>query len=137
MKLKYLAEHQHCQPCPPTGALETQHSQTAFRLVAADPITDADFLPPAILSPHRTFSARQQKCSAYALSFFKTQKQARALYLKLSKQNKNFRWKYIAKTQIDPGDGLVTNANNNGHFDLHEAQGIQLHTKATCCGPCS
>ncbi|RQW69057.1 hypothetical protein EBB56_18590 [Halomonas sp. YLB-10] len=135
MQLKYEKHHNECIFCH-VPHLPSAQGGKAYRLVPDAFPTDSEFLPPAIMKPARTFKTAEQRCSAYALSFFTSAHNARRMQAKLAKQIKAFRrMQCIAETAVDPKDGKVSEVDSKGHFDLHESRDARLAHSVTNCYP--
>lgn len=140
MHLKYDVEikalHAAGAPCPAVNAIYIASSFEAFRLVQ-NPLSATDFLPPAKVNHGRQkFGKRPVNCGAFALSYFKTYEQAQsqrcklvALYGPSTKIGD-----YIASSLIEPNDGLCTQPNGHGHFDLYEEKNTALENKSSVSG---
>ena len=104
----------------------------AFRFVFEDMYHRNNFLPVLLINPKRQLSEDSAKCSGYALSFFSSLEKAKNQYLKLKKRNKAIGKSlgtHIAKGFIDETDGVVSEINKSGHFDLHEFENVDLKRK--------
>lgn len=135
MQLKYNNYHAVCISCR-VPTLSVAQAGLAYRLVPDAFPTDDDFLPPAIMKPERSFRSAEQRCSAYALSFFTSINSARAMQIKLAKQNKVFkRMQCVAEVAVEPTDGKHSQANSKGHFDLHEYENASLASAVRTCHP--
>ncbi|NJL11226.1 MAG: hypothetical protein HC908_16645 [Calothrix sp. SM1_7_51] len=90
-----------------------------------------NFLPVLIQNPKRQLKA-EAKCSGYALSCFDTEKNAEARYQKLMKNNRNI-YKtigtHLGKIYICETDGVVSEPNNDGPFDLHIYQETDFNSE--------
>lgn len=126
MLLKYEAELnvRPDQPCPCPKRYQ-QRALTAFRFMRHE-ATDADFVPVAMIDGVRP----KDKCDKFALSFFVTLEQAIARYEDLvgrlgGRARAVERYgDHVGRIQLSAADGLCCGANSSGHFDLHEAKGV-------------
>ncbi len=124
-RYKYLDDIKDITDCPPTRC--TKKNMTAFRFVF-EPNTENEwknFLPPKKISPQRPLGNDNDKvkCAGYGLSFFDSENNAKMHYETMSKTRHNVHKSigtHLAKVSIDQNDGVVTEINNRGHFDLHE-----------------
>ncbi|MDB9309075.1 hypothetical protein PN471_10570 [Aphanizomenon sp. CS-733/32] len=123
LRYKYLDDIKDITDCPPTSC--TNKNMTAFRFVF-ELNTENDwknFLPSKKISPQRTLRNDKVKCSGYGLSFFDSENNAKMFYETMRERNDNIHKSigtHLAKVSIDQNDGVVTEINNRGHFDLHE-----------------
>lgn len=106
--------------CPPAGA--SSKNIEAWRWTA-QPVTDNCFHPEALNNPKRFLdSSDYTKCSAWAVSMFITESDAKKRMDELCENNPKLRKKkggYVSKGHITVSDGLVTKADSNGHFNFH------------------
>ena len=127
IRYKYLDDIKDITDCPPTSC--TNKNMTAFRFVF-EPNTDTEnswknFLPLKKIFPQRTDLNRNDnvKCSAYGLSFFDSENNAKIRYNQLIENHPNIYKNlgtHLAKVSTEQNDGVVKEIDNNGHFDLHE-----------------
>ncbi len=127
---KYQKQIENIPNCPPPACrpVNTQ----AFRFVFEDTNHRNNFLPVLLISPKRQLSKNTEKCSGYALSFFNSLEKARSRYLKLKRVNRNIGkllGTHIAKGFINETDGLASEADKCGHFDLYEVENADLKKK--------
>lgn len=136
MQLKYRDYHKYCSPCPPKSAKELGSKIVAYRFVSDEILKSRDFDPPAIENPRRTFREAEAKCGAYALSYFMSEEDARNKYKKLIKANRQLakKWKFIAKSDIRPEDGVVVGPTSGGHIDLHESRIADMKSNSAVIG---
>lgn len=101
-------------------------------MVRSEILTEKDFQPPAILNPARVLGSADNKCSMFALSMFNSTTNIKNLFINLKKHNQNIEktlGSIIAKGTISQEDGLSSHFTSNGHMDLHEFEGTNLHSK--------
>lgn len=126
LSYKYDSQIEPLDNCPPESA--QQQEKTGFRFVFADIGNEKNFLPVSMLNPKRQL-AQSSKCSGYALSMFDSLVNARKKYNNLSKSHPNIGktlGTHIARGTIASTDGLVTETNAQGHFDLYEFSNCDL-----------
>lgn len=136
MVLKYHSDVSTLTACPPNTCAPVE-PQVAFRFVHADITKRENFLPPAKLSPSR-WVKKAPCCEDYALSLFDTQERAVAYFRKLVDSHANIGKSigdHLAEASLNPVHGLATTAEANGHFDLYEAEGVDLSTAVMPIGP--
>lgn len=127
---KYQKQTENIPNCPPPTCKPMNIE--AFRFVFEDMNHRNNFLPVLLINPKRQLSKNSVRCSGYALSFFSSSERAKNQYLKLRKRNKNIGKRigtHIAKGFIDETDGVVSEINKSGHFDLHEFKNVDLKRK--------
>lgn len=127
---KYQKQIENIPNCPPPACRSV--NTEAFRFVFEDTNHRNNFLPVLLINPKRQFSKNTDRCSGYALSFFSTLEKAKNRYLKLKKVNKNIGkllGDHIAKGFINETDGLVSETDKGGHFDLYEFENAELKRK--------
>lgn len=130
MVWKYSKEIDSIRNCPPekTEAPQT----TAYRFVHSDITDERNFLPVAILKPKRRFEIGYQQCISLSLSLFQSAEQAKFKYTNLKKAFRNIHKSigtHLAKGEITPDDGSITEANNEGHFSLFESTDADFASK--------
>ena len=77
-------------------------------------------------------------CSDCGLSLFETEEQARARFANLVKVRPNITKKigdHLARVALAKAHGVQTNSNEEGHFDLHEYDGVDLARVTALIGP--
>jgi len=130
-KFKYQKQIESI-PNYPSSACKPMNIE-AFRFVFEDMNHINNFLPVLLIKPMRRLPTYSARCSGYALSFFTTLEKARSRYLELKKRGiKNIEENlgtHIAKGTIDETDGVVSEINKSGHFDLHEFKNTDLKRK--------
>ena len=88
------------------------------------------FLPVALINPKRFMNASDaKKCSSWALSMFLSEQHATNFFKKLEITVKNARktlGDHVAELSLTANHGFQTTADNKGHFDLHEFDGVNL-----------
>lgn len=138
MMLKYQDEVAGIEHCPPKHAAPCE--RVAFRFVHADRHDLRSYLPPAKMNPRRQFEGDAIPCGAWALSLFDSRASAEAFRRSRTLRRANF-FKLIgndlATGVIGSQDGLATGPNQEGHFDLHEAVGLDLALRFQLVGPLS
>jgi hypothetical protein len=114
--------------CPPDGCRRGR--RTCFRFVFDDVSDPNNFVPVLKRNPKRALKMSDlQRCSGWALSFFITLAQAVLVYEKLQAQGvpvKRALGTQIARGSLGTADGLMTDPDDDGHFDLHEVVGLDL-----------
>ena len=118
--------------CPPNDCV--QEKRDSFRFFKDIKHKD-NFLPPFIIKPSRVNRKSKddpEVCSGYALSFFVTLESAKEFFTELLDQRFNayeLIGKYVAKGTLDENDGVMSNPDSDGHFDLHEFVDVILDSK--------
>lgn len=112
-------------------ALHTIMDKEAFRFVFAD-AAQQNHIPPHKLHPNRLkqqIKSRKVDLSGFALSNLETERQAIDFYNYLRKNFKNVR-KQIGDSlsfgTLAQTDGLITDTDTKGHFDLYESDSCDL-----------
>lgn len=112
-------------------ALHILTEKEAFRYVFAD-ATQLNHIPPHKLHPNRLeqqIKMGRVDVGGFALSNLETEGQAMAFYRYLHKICKNVR-KQIGDSLsfgvLTQKDGLITDTDTNGHFDLYESDTCDL-----------
>lgn len=106
--------------CPPAGA--TPKNINAWRWVA-NPMTHQCFDPPAVRNPNRLLKDPYKACSSWALSMYLSQSQSIKAFKALEKNIKKARkifGDHVASVVITQTDGVCTQPDWSGHFDLHQ-----------------
>jgi hypothetical protein len=124
----YICEFKECPP----KAYESRNL-TGFRFVFHDLDCSNNYLPPLAINPKRIntpqFQKVDRKCQGYALSMFDSAENAKLRYIKLLKNIGNISkalGTHVAEFNITEFDGVVSENNQEGHFDLHEFQNISF-----------
>ena len=133
---KYAQHLADIQSCPPVGT--SNEDATLFRFVFSELAHGNNFLPPQIIKPGREFQDPVERCSAFALSLFRTTDEATAAYRKLKANNKKIGKRigtHLARISLRRADGALTPEDEEGHCDLHEHQDCDLLPRATMLGP--
>jgi hypothetical protein len=120
--------------CPPQEA--RPYERTAFRFVW-NPVTHGSFIPVALKPPRRMNRPSPNTCSAYGLSMFATEAQARTHFAKLERMNREIRkaiGTHLASLALTADHGAQTLVSSNGHFDLHEYKDTDLVSVSTIVG---
>lgn len=126
---KYASDLASRVDCPPSGS--QPRDRTAFRFVW-NPIGPDSFVPIAFRpsrAPQRTNRRGHSSCSAYGLSMFISEAQARTRFAELEEKNREIRktiGTHLASLALTTAHGVQTPENRDGHFDLHEYQGADL-----------
>lgn len=125
MLLKYGRLIEGLLNCPPAACRSM--NITGYRFVFEDLNHRNNYMPPLVIHPQRVnspkFSTDARKCEGYALSMFDGLDKAKRKYAKLARDFRNIERTigcHIAEFVIEEKDGLVSTANSEGHFDLHE-----------------
>lgn len=103
----------------------------SYRFVFANS-PERNHIPPYVMKPSRVsqgITKEKVDVRGFALSNFESEFQATDFYNKLHKQCKNIS-KQIGDTlscgEISAKDGMVTDSQQNGHFDLFESESCNL-----------
>ncbi|MFH1115180.1 MAG: hypothetical protein V1792_14820 [Pseudomonadota bacterium] len=120
--------------CPPDNY--EQEERDSFRFVK-DTGENNNFLPPLVIKPKRIHSGQfkndlNEICSGYALSFFDTLDNAIEYFAELRQQMSNAYKSvgtHIARGLLAECDGVMSNPDSDGHFDLHEFAEVALEPK--------
>ena len=129
MRYKYEEDINSIPSCPPRAC--RQRNVTGYRIVFEDVNRPENFLPVLKREPRRLnfMSTDALRCSGYALSFFASFEQAQAKFQEIDSNHPNWAAKNgdcIAEGEITSNDGLVSEPNGTGHFDLHEFEGTNV-----------
>ncbi len=121
--------------CCPPNELTAPNNLRAFRFVFEDSNNVRNHKPPGANNPKRILTEKEQKkCSLFGLSCFKGQEGAKQFFYKLSKHNPKF-YKAVGETLstgvLNDDDGLITEEDENTHFDLFEFESCDLSAKFT------
>jgi hypothetical protein len=123
-------------PCPPVDY--KPESRVAFRFVfeTTHEKYQNNFLPILIIKPARKnrFKEDSSQCQGYALSLFDSLAQANQKFINLTRKTNPYILKeslgtHLAQGIIEPGDGVVSAINEEGHFSLHEFEETDLQKK--------
>jgi len=132
---KYQEQIKNIADCPPSDYKPID--RIGFRWVFKDRLHRNNFLPPLAITPKRIrdkmFEAEYSKCAGYALSFFDSVENAIKRYLNIYNKRKNFSTtvgEYIARVEIKSDDGVASEPDKNGHFELHEFSITNIGVKA-------
>ncbi|HKR02988.1 MAG TPA: hypothetical protein VJY62_00015 [Bacteroidia bacterium] len=127
-KFKYEADHKAHAPvdCPPNEASSLK--RTAFRYVN-NPITTDNFKTYIQLgwNPKATDPAHKI-CKACGLSMYSTKDKAYKKY-RGNPNKSNVKYTHIAEGVIESTDGIYAKPRSDGHFTLHEFEGVTLINK--------
>lgn len=136
MEHKYKTLINNIPNCPPASTIN--QDLESFRFVFADINCEKNFLPPFVQRPRRANSKNDyEKCDGYALSFFTTLEKAQRFYNYLQKSSSNIHKSLgscIATGILYKTDGSMTKIQKNGHFSLHEFQGVDLRNRFNIVG---
>jgi hypothetical protein len=132
MKFKYARFITPLTNCPPGDCKPAD--TVAYRFVFDDLNDRRNFAPSFIIEPsrHRPSTPAKVCCSGYGLSLYDSLPNAEAAYRKFAANFLKFEERVgtnIAEGNISKTDGVVTPPNHEGHFDLHEYEGVQLRSK--------
>lgn len=132
MEYKYQRIISSLYNCPPDDCFSAEID--AFRFVQGDIKDENNFLPGILSNPSRANDQSDHfVCSYSGLSFFSSIEQAKAKYNKFrfNKRIAKALGSHIAQGKLSSEDGVITPPNRDGHFDLHEFEGIDLQNKFT------
>lgn len=129
MPHKYHALIALLSDCPPAACRARE--VTAFRFVFDDLADQRNYEPPFVINPNRKNSAESDEiiCDGYGLSFFNSLPNSTKFYAQLRSSFKNIYLRIgtkVAQVNIVEPDGLCTQVENNGHFTLHEWEGVDF-----------
>ena len=135
MMFKYQEEIDRLSiQCPPSTWQSKK--MLAFRFVFQIPHenTRNNFLPVLIIKPKRKLNpdTDANRCKGYALSLFDTERNAKRRYNNLVKKRPRLREQLgdsLAKGFLEEQDGVVSDVDRNGHFNLHEFKNVDLSRK--------
>jgi hypothetical protein len=122
------------EQCPPSQRLDNLYGTPVYRFVRTPKVDSQCFLTPMQIKPTRKLDTSHEMCSAHALSFFTTLesiKKKRDSFRKSANKNliKSIGDK-IAECIISINDGHACSLRNDGHFDLHPYETLQIHNSA-------
>ena len=103
-------DQNHCKPI----------AIMAYRFVDLDLANKDIYRPPLIINSSLIGTKCKNNCNGYALSFFTTMEFATAKLLKILENTPMFHLNSIASCDITEADGVCSDPNNAGHFELHE-----------------
>ena len=132
---KYATYLASLSGCPPADA--QLRERDAFRFVW-DPIDQRGFDPVALRSPRRANRPNQPSCSAYGLSMFTTEWQARDRFGELEEKHPEIRktiGTHLACVALTVAHGVQTPEKSSGHFDLHEYKDVDLVPVSSIVSP--
>ena len=132
MKFKYARFITPLPNCPPGGCKPADI--VAYRFVFSDLKDWRNFTPAFIIKPerHRPSTPAKVCCSGYGLSFYDSLANAEAKHHQLTENFPNISLHigtHIAEGNLSKTDGVITPPNSEGHFDLHEYEGVKLNGK--------
>lgn len=129
-KFKYASNHSTLSCDCPDGSC-TPINITAYRFVD-DAVANPDiYRPPLDIFPSRKVSKCKNNCNGYALSFFTSLNFAEKKLEKILVNSPMFEMKAIANCDITEDDGVCTKPTIDGHFELHEYENTNFHTRFT------
>jgi hypothetical protein len=138
MTLKYSDAVLDLNDCPPVSCVDA--SREAYRFAFEDLSDERHLLPPLKRKPKRALTwDHVRQCTGWALSFYVTEEDARNAYrivvqtIGLAKVRKEV-GTHLAHWPIRHGDGLLTDVDENGHFDLHEHSSVDFGGRITTIG---
>ncbi|MBM0400892.1 hypothetical protein [Serratia sp. 4542] len=118
------------QQCPPLDAQPV--SLLAWRWTF-EPYTANCFSPLGKVNPKRILSPTiTDKCSCWGLSMYSTQDKAESVFSEIEKNFKKARQTigtHVSKGNLEPEDGVITEIEDNGHFDFHPYTGVDIKLK--------
>lgn len=120
--------------CPPPKSVSS--NIPAFRWVY-ERIEDEFTFTPQGLKPNRRINSKDdlEKCSFLGLSMFETLEKAQEHFNVFPKTTQlKMGYKNIAVGDIEKSDGVITEINKDGHFDLHEYERVDLSLKFKIVG---
>lgn len=123
--------------CPP---LESVSKEIDAYRYTFDPITNSEnFIPQVVKKPGR-FNDKSdlEKCSGYGLSLYENEQKAVDYYAELAKTISNIKklvGSHLAKGKLELNDGVCTDVDIHGHFDLHEYENADLSQKFSIIKP--
>jgi len=126
MTFKYEDEMSLLQHCPPSNVIPCD--MMAHRFVHEDIADGRNFMCVAKLNPNRKLKP-ESRCSALGLSMFTTQGKAVKRYRELKDLHPNIGetlGNRLASGTVRPEDGRMTPPGGDGHFDLWEADGVNI-----------
>lgn len=132
--MKYATYLNTIENCPSTKC--SPKSGVAYRFVYEDLHHPHNLLPAALIR-QRPYGTPEQRCSAYALSMFRSESEARSRFAQLEKHTRNLREKigsHLASVVLCPNDGVASSIASNGHFDFFESAGVDLVPRLTLVG---
>lgn len=95
----------------------------SYRAIHASLQHPSNFLPIAILEPHRLRGATPAKqCALWGLSMFESPQALTSMVARVERSVKNFRKKigdHCAEMPLTGDHGTRTHANKDGHFDFY------------------
>jgi hypothetical protein len=133
MPHKYEAQVCILDSCPPGDCAPA--GGDAFRFFFADTDDERNLKPVLSIKPKRGNAwSDAERCSGWALSCYLSLEMARAHYLAILDEHPNFHKSVgtcVAGAALAPDDGVITQADDLGHFDLHESDGADLAGRFT------
>lgn len=131
MRYKYQDKLDGIDNCP-AAHFRPRVIQASFRYVFADN-TSGSFLPVLARSPERALKWDDTtRCGGWALSFFASADSARVHFESLRRNNPRIHKTLgdrIAVGSLARDDGVSSEAEQNGHFELHEYEGVKLYDR--------
>lgn len=130
MTYKYQRQISQLNNCPPQKCV--RKDMEAFRFVFKDINREENFLPPFVKNPRRMVSSgidNEKRCDGHGLSFFVSLEKAKTFYARLKQSYPNIHQSlgsHVARGVICKSDGVITLIQDNGHFTLHEFEGVDF-----------
>lgn len=117
--------------CPPTNSKNRE--MEAYRYTF-DQISNPENFKPQIIKKPARFNDRTdlEKCSGFGISLYEDEQKAVDFYSELSKTISNIKklvGSHLAKGKLATNDGVCTDVDAQGHFDLHEYENTNLSQK--------
>ena len=130
MRYKYQDKLDGIDNCP-AAHFKCRVIHESFRYVFADPA--GSFLPVLARSPKRALRWDDiERCGGWALSFFSSAEAARIQFELLRRNNPGIHKTLgdrIAVGDLSQDDGVSSEPEPDGHFELHEYEGVKLYDR--------
>lgn len=127
MELKYHDIICEIPNCPPTVAEAT--AVVVFRFFFEDLEHANNYQPPCKIKPDRKWKTDADRCDGFGLSMFYNEEDAESYFKVRHTMSPNIGKKIgdcMAKGNLQPSDGWLTDADQEGHFSLFEADSCNL-----------
>lgn len=126
MPLRHAQEIQdfNIPSCPPTDYTDNM-IENVFRFSADGVISENTFRTPYELNKDRMPPQQEIRkrmpfsCDLLALSFYRTEQEAKNAYSKFKAEIPKFKMKFLITGTIQCGDGKSSCPDDNGHFNHH------------------